>query len=143
MTDLTQQQQAAIHEWTWKTAAMRDMTLAVCRVAIARGLNGEFSAMDLPLRGAGEQGGTGIAGTVFKHLKDAGIIARVGPFIDGQFYPRTIINAGGNPIGVYRLAHPGLARALIEVHSPGELHPLKQAELFAVNPSRQLEPASC
>ena len=130
-TDLqiTEQQQASIHQWTWKTEAMRHMTLAVVRLALARGLNGEFSALDLPLRGALSQGGSGIAGTVFKNLKDAGLICRVGVFVGGAFYPRNVINDGGNPVGVYRLAHPGMARALLAIHAPHELPKLEQQEL--------------
>jgi hypothetical protein len=129
---LTRFQEGLVNQWTWKTPAMRDMTLAVCRLALDRGLGGEFSALDLPLRGAHDQGGTGIAGTVFRHLKEARIIARVGVFVGDTFYPRSVINDGGNPVGVYRLAHPGMARALVEVHSPGEIGEAKQLELMAV-----------
>lgn len=102
-------------EWTWKTPAMRDMAVAIARLALDR-RGEEFSALDLPRHGAHDQGGPGIAGTVFRQLKEAGIIARVGVFFDGHFYPRSVINAGGNPVGVYRLAHPGLARALLAAH---------------------------
>lgn len=120
---------AAVQEWTWKTPAMRDMTLAVCRLALERGIEGEFSALDLPFRGAGDQGGTGIAGTVFHNLKAAAIIARVGVFVAGVFYPRTIMNACGNPVGVYRLANPGMARALVNAHCPGAIPQARQLEL--------------
>lgn len=124
------QHEAAVNQWTWKTLSMRDMALAVCRLALQRGSNGEFSALDLPVHGAHDQGGTGIAGTIFRQLKDAGIIARVGVFVDGKFYPKNVVNAGGNPVGVYRLAHPGLARALIRAHSPGEIPSAHQLSLF-------------
>lgn len=106
-----------VTEWTWKTHAMRDMTLAVCRLALERGINGEFSAMDLPLRGSDAQGGTGIAGSVFRQLKDAKIIARKGAWIDGVWYPKNVINAGGNPVGLYCLANASLARAMIARHA--------------------------
>ena len=130
--ELSTVDRATLYEWTWKTTAMRDMTLAVCRLAIARGMGGEFSALDLKIHGAHEQGGTGIAGSVFRQLKDAGIIARVGVFVDGVFYARNVINEGGNPIGIYRLAHPGMARALIAIHAPAEVRAEKQLELAAV-----------
>jgi len=117
MTDATTDlRDVTLHEWTWKTDSMRDLAVAVCNLALERGVGGEFSALDLPMRGAGAQGGTGIAGTVFKQLKDSGIIARVGVFVDGVFYPRNRINDGGNPVGVYRLHHPRLARALVAAH---------------------------
>lgn len=125
-------QEAMVHEWTWKTPAMRDMALAVCRLALARGAAGEFSALDLPMHGQAEQGGSGIAGSVFRQLKDAGIISRVGVFVDQTFYPRSVTNAGGNPVGVYRLAHAALARRLIEVHSPGEIRVMEQMDLLKV-----------
>ena len=66
----------------------------------------------------------GIAGTVFGQLAKAGIIAPVGGIIDGEFVQRIVRNAHGNRIGVWRLAHGGLARALIRAHDskppPGE-----------------------
>ena len=98
------------------------MTLAVLRLALERGVNGEFSSMDLSLRGSDAQGGTGIAGSVFRQLKDAKIIARKGAWIDGTWYPKTVINAGGNPVGLYCLAHPGLAHAFIDAHTPKAPH---------------------
>ena len=117
-----------LREWTWKTPAMRDMTLAVCRLALARGLGGEFSALDLPQHGADAHGGTGIAGSVFRQLAEAGIIGPVGTFIDGEFFQRRRRNACGNPIGLWRLVHPGLARALIAAHTP-DFQPMRQMEL--------------
>ena len=116
-------------EWTWKTAAMREMAVAVCRLALARGLGGEFSALDLAQHGAGAHGGTGIAGSVFRILADAGIIGPVGGFLDGEFLQRRVRNPGGNPIGIWRLAHPGLAHALIEAHAPKEAQPKEQMEM--------------
>lgn len=106
-----------VQEWTWKTPAMRDMTMAVCRLAMARG-QGTFSALDLQMHGAGEHGGTGIAGSVFRQLADAGIIAPVGVFVDGAFIQKRQRNAGGNPIGVWRLANHSLAAALVARHAP-------------------------
>ena len=128
MTDASIQE-ATLVQWTWKTPAMREMALAVCRLAIARGHSGEFSAVDLPSHGEEAHGGSGSAGSVFRQLKDAGIIARVGVFVGSTFYPRTIPNAGGNPVGVYRLQNYGLAEALIRAHAPGERRELVQPEL--------------
>jgi hypothetical protein len=119
-----------VNEWTWKTPAMRDMALAVCRLALARGAVGEFSALDLPTHGADQHGGSGIAGSVFRQLKAAGIIARVGVDVDGTWYPRNVVNANGNPVGVYRLRSAALATALIERHAPGSVPTLKQLVLL-------------
>jgi hypothetical protein len=124
--------QTVLEEWTWKTQAMRAMTLAVVRLAWARGTGGEFSALDLPDHGADAHGGVGIAGSVFRLLAEAGIIARVGVFVDGQFFPRTVRNAGGNPISLWRLAHPGLARALLERYGEPPPRPV-QMELCVAN----------
>lgn len=106
-----------VQEWTWKTPAMRDMTLAVCRLAIERGQE-TFSAFDLEKHGACEHGGSRIAGSVFRQLADAGIIAKVGVFVDGQFIQKRTMNDGGNPIGVWRLASHSLAAALVARHAP-------------------------
>jgi len=118
-----------VNEWTWKTPAMRRMTLAVCRLALDRGTGGEFSALDLSAHGADEHGGTGIAGSVFRQLADAGILAPVGTFAGGEFFQKRVRNAGGNPIGVWCLKHPGLARALIGRHDKPLPKP-EQIELF-------------
>jgi len=108
--------EALINEWTWKTPAMRDMTLAVCRLAIQ---GGDFSAMDLADHGAESHGGTGIAGSVFGSLAKAEIIEPAGTFgQDGAFYQRRVRNACGNPIGVWRCKNGALARALIRRHAP-------------------------
>jgi len=123
-------QEATINEWTWKTPAMRDMTLAVCRLALARGMDGEFSALDLNLRGAEAQGGTGIAGSVFLQLRRTGIIGFACDFANGKAYPRTVTNDGGNQIKLYRLLSPALARALVHRHSPAEYSPAVQTEMF-------------
>jgi hypothetical protein len=108
---------------------MRAMTLAVCRLALARGVAGDFSAMDLADHGADAHGGTGIAGSVFRQLAEAGIIGPVGAIVDGEFIQRRVRNACGNPIGLWRLTHPGLARALIAAHAP-ESVPMRQMELL-------------
>lgn len=128
-TDDSELREAIVQQWTWKTPAMRAMALAVCRLALERGAAGEFSALDLPMHGQAEQGGSGIAGSVFRQLKEAGVIGRVGVFVEAKFYPRNVINAGGNPVGVYRLACAGLARRMIEVHSPGETKAQEQLEM--------------
>jgi hypothetical protein len=127
-TDTMPTQATLLKEWTWKTPAMRAMTLAVCRLALARGVGGEFSALDLPAHGAEEHGGTGIAGSVFRQLAEAGILAPAGAFVDGEFLQRRVRNAGGNPVGVWKLRHPGLARALIARHEP-QPPPMRQMEL--------------
>lgn len=99
--------EAVVHEWSWKTAAMSRMTVAVLRLALARP---EFSANDLP--SDLEHGGQGIAGSVIKWLKTDGVIERV--MIGTQ--PRFVYNAGKNPIGVYRLKSLALATSLLERH---------------------------
>jgi hypothetical protein len=90
------------------------MTRAVLHLALERGVIGEFSAMDLAEHGEEAHGGSGIAGSVFRQLAEAQIIAPVGAFIDGEFYQRRVRNAAGNPVGVWRLAEHGLAAALLE-----------------------------
>jgi hypothetical protein len=124
--------QATISEWTWKTDAMKRMTLDVCRTALDLE---EFSALDLKRRGAEDQGGSGIAGSVIRTLCDRGVIAKVGVYVGGAFYPKTVINDGGNPINVYRLANRHLAEQLIERHSPPRPADIEreaiQEELFA------------
>lgn len=108
----------ALNEWTWKTEAAKSMAVAVCRLALARGINGEFSALDLEEHGAGAHGGTGICGTIFGQLAKAEIIAPVGLYsADGKFFQKRVRNAGGNPVGVWRLRHPGLAGALVDRHT--------------------------
>lgn len=123
-------QSAIIQEWTWKTPAMKAMTLAVCRLASGQGTDGEFSALDLPTHGETAHGGSGIAGTIFGQLAKFGIIAPVGVFIAGEFVQRIKRNACGNRIGVWRLAHPGLCRALLKVHDPHRAPEPKQLALI-------------
>lgn len=118
-----------VREWTWKTPAMRDMTLAVCRLALARGTREEFSALDLAAHGAAAHGGSGIAGSVFRQLADANVIAPVGVFADGEFLQRRVRNENGNPVGVWRLKERGLALALLRAHGTPQPAPV-QAELF-------------
>jgi len=91
---------------------MREMLVDVLRAAV----RGDFSALDLRHRGADAQGGQGIAGSVIRQLLNHGIIAPVGVFVAGAFFPKTVVNDGGNPIKIYRLAKPGLARALLRAH---------------------------
>lgn len=118
--------EAIILEWTWKTEAMKQMAIKICTLALERG-SGEFSANDLP---EFKHGGTGIAGSIFRRLLDDGILTRVGHFQGTEFYPKIVTNKGGNKISVYRLASPGLARALLKAH--GQPKPeMKQPELMA------------
>jgi len=105
-----------VHEWTFKTEHMRLMAIDACRLALSRGAGGEFSAMDLPHHGAEEHGGTGIAGSVFRQLLNYGIIGPVGAFVEGEFIQRRVRNAGGNPIGIWRLKDASLAHALLRAH---------------------------
>jgi hypothetical protein len=120
-----------VHEWTWKTPAMRDMAVAVCRLALDRGVNGTFSALDLAMHGQIEQGGSGIAGSIFGQLAEDGILAPVGVFADGEFLRKTVRNAHGNPIGLWRLASASHARALLARHAQPQPAPV-QIELFEV-----------
>lgn len=107
-----------VTEWVWKSEAMRAMTLAVCQLALskAEGRAEGFSALDLPDHGADRHGGSGIAGSVFRTLVDHGVIAPVGAFVDGEFVQKRVRNAGGNPIGVWRLASGALARSILAAH---------------------------
>jgi hypothetical protein len=116
---------AIMISWAFKPEAMRRMLVRVLTLAFKLP---KFSAMDLPEHGAEAHGGSGIAGCVIKQLKDEGVLSVVGVFNDGKFYAETIINNGGNPIKVYRLANGGLARALLKVHAPLFVHELKQME---------------
>lgn len=122
-------QEAIIEQWTWKTDAMKTMTLAICRLAIRSaeggGRNGEFSANDLAEFG---HGGQGICGAIFSRLAADGVIAPVGGFVDGEFVQKYVRNAGGNRIGVWRLKSGSLARRALAVH--GAAVPVfKQVEL--------------
>lgn len=100
-------------QWTWKTPAMAQMAVAVCRLAIARG--GEtFSANDLTLE---EHGGSGICGSIFRRLATDEVIAPVGMMADGAFHQLTVKNPGGNHVGVWRLKSYASALRLIEVHA--------------------------
>lgn len=119
--------EAEILQWAWKTDSMRAMVIEVLRLALRKP---EFSANDLPTHGAENHGGTGIAGTVIHRLKQAGILSPVGTFQDATFYPRVVHNAGGNKISVYRLAHPSLARTLLDRHAPQPSQRPEQLGLF-------------
>lgn len=118
-----------VAEWTWKTPAMKAMTLAVCTLAVERGVRGSFSALDLKTHGASAHGGSGIAGSVFRQLADAGVIAPVGGFIDGEFQQKTVPNEHGNRIGLWKLNSRALALSLLRVHGP-VAEELKQLDLF-------------
>lgn len=119
---------AIITQWTYKPAAMRAMLVAVLKLALARRTDGVFSANDLPTHGEEAHGGSGIAGAVILSLKRDGLLAPVGKFIDGTFYPEIVLNACGNKIGVYRLAKPTLARTLLERHQPAPVTTAAQLE---------------
>lgn len=114
--------EAVIREWTWKSPAMKAMTLAVCRLAIEHGAGREFSANDLP---ECAHGGPGIAGSVFFRLAKDGIIAPVQLAPD---CPKITTNKGGNKISVYRLASAPLAKALLRVHG-AKVEEMRQEEL--------------
>lgn len=118
-----------VNEWTWKTPAMRQMTIAVCRLALDKD---DFSALDLPVQGEREHGGQGIAGSVFRSLAEAKIIEPVGTWsTDGsEFYQRRVRNANGNPVGVWRGADKALARALLRRHAPELVPDPAQMELW-------------
>lgn len=103
---------AVVMQWTWKTDAMSRMALAVCELAMARGVTGEFSALDLPMHGEAEHGGSGIAGSVFGQLAELTIIAPVGVFQGFDFYQKRVRNNHGNPIGVWRLNSRALAETM-------------------------------
>lgn len=125
-------------QWTWKTPAMAAMAVAICKLALERGMAREFSANDLPIHTAIEHGGSGIAGSIFKRLLEDGVLVRAGIFdSERKFCPKIAVNAGGNKIGVYRLASHARASALIRIHSARrESRPtteeFKQAELPAL-----------
>lgn len=102
-------------QWTWKTPAMEAMAVAICKLAIERGMAREFSANDLA---DFDHGGQGIAGSIFKRLLEDGVLARAGMFdSEKKFCPKIAVNAGGNKIGVYRLASHAKASALVKLHS--------------------------
>lgn len=117
-------QEAIIEQWTWKTDAMKTMTLAICRLAL---LGADFSANDLAEFG---HGGQGICGAIFSRLAADGVIAPVGSFVDEEFVQKYVRNAGGNRIGVWRLKSGSLARRALAVHGAAE-PVFKQVELIS------------
>ena len=119
--------EAVIRQWTWKTPAMREMTLRVCCLALARGA-GEFSANDLP---EFAHGGGGIAGAVFNRLARDGVLSPVGIFAVGVFVQKFVKNPGGNRIGVWRLKNGALARRALELHGAERAEKWAQGELIA------------
>lgn len=120
-------------QWMWKTPAMEAMAVAVCKLALERGMAREFSANDLP---EFAHGGQGIAGAIFKRLIEDQVLTRVGMFdSERKFQPKIVTNAGGNKIGVYRLASHARASAMVRLHSArADARPtteeFKQAELM-------------
>lgn len=115
-------------QWAWKTPAMERMAAAICRLAIARGVSGEFSANDLKVE---DHGGPGIAGSIFTRLAADEVIAPVGGWCGCEFVQKYVRNAGGNRIGVWRLKSHARASRLLELHDarPAEAR-LSQAELL-------------
>lgn len=110
--------EAIILQWSWKTPAMKAMTLAVCRLALERGARGtEFSANDLP---DFAHGGAGIAGAIFQRLARDGVLAPVLVWDGTSYSQKYVRNAGGNRIGLWRLANAALARRALEVHGQPE-----------------------
>lgn len=122
-----------LRQWVWKTPAMRQMTLDVARLALERGAERPFSALDLPRHGEDAHGGSGIAGSVFRQLADAEVIQPVGGWLeDGTFVQRRVRNANGNPVGVWRLRHAYLAAALLRQHGQTWRGEPRQLELAGV-----------
>lgn len=105
-------QAAEVVQWRWKTPAMQRMAVAICRLAVQSGTR-EFSAKDLP---DFTHGGSGIAGAVFHGLLADGVLAQCGGFIGGKLYPKTVRNAGGNKINLYRLASRARAERQLVLH---------------------------
>lgn len=120
-------------QWMWKTPAMGAMAVMICRLALERGAQGEFSANDLPAHKAAQHGGSGIAGSIFKRLASDEVLCPVGLFVDGKFMQKVTFNAGGNRIGVWRLLNAARAQRLIRVHTAREDvgENLEQADLPA------------
>jgi hypothetical protein len=104
---------AVIDQWTFKTLAMVKANIALLNVALERGETGSFSALDLDLRGADAQGGTGIMGAVIRTAITRDLIAKRVKVIDGREYPEQVTNDGGNPINSYRLANRHAAALLL------------------------------
>lgn len=108
---------------------METMAVAVCRLALVRGVSGEFSANDLKL----DHGGPGIAGSIFTRLAADEVIAPVGGWCGVEFVQKYVRNPGGNRIGVWRLKSHARASALLQRHearvSAQNHENLTQAEL--------------
>ena len=97
------------------------------------GFVGEFPRIGAaPVLGLMARDDQNVIARLHRQLADAGLIARCGVYVDGKFYPKTVTNAGGNPIGVYTVKQPSLARALIRAHAPATLGAVKQTELVLV-----------
>lgn len=112
---------AVSRQWLWKNAAMARMTRAILELALAR--NGqEFSANDLPAEL--DHGGRGTCGVIFNSLANDGVLKAIGFHQAGEWFPKTVKNAGGNKIGVYALASELLARELLSRHSEVDPEPV-------------------
>lgn len=114
--------EAEVVQWVWKTPAMERLAVEVCRLAVSRE---EFSALDLSVHGEAEHGGSGVAGAVFGRLAKGGIIEAARFVAGGKAYPKTVANACGNPIKLWRPASRALARAFLAAH--GEVVPVQAA----------------
>jgi hypothetical protein len=128
MKDKRNTDEAILKMWQFKPTEMRTMMVRVLKLALT---GVEFSANDLPVHGQEAHGGSGIAGAAVLQLKRDGILAPVGKWVDGKFYPEVVLNAGGNKIGVYRLAKPELARTLLGRQSGVLCEKPSQDEFFA------------
>jgi hypothetical protein len=113
-------------QWLHKPAAMSAMAAAVCRLAVEKA-GAEFSANDLTL----DHGGRGVCGSIFKRLAKDDVIEPACVLADGQPMQKTILNAGGNRIGLWRLKSYARALRLIEAHEGrAAKESLTQAELL-------------
>ena len=112
---------AVSRQWLWKNAAMARMTRAILELALERE-GREFSANDLPEDL--DHGGRGTCGVIFNSLANDGVLRAIGFHQDGEWFPKTVKNAGGNKIGVYALASELLARELLSRHSEVEPEPV-------------------
>ena len=118
---------AVSRQWLWKNAAMARMTRAILELALERAESAipsgqEFSANDLPADL--DHGGRGTCGVIFNSLANDGVLRAIGFHQDGEWFPKTVKNAGGNKIGVYALASELLARELLSRHSEVEPEPV-------------------
>ena len=99
-------------QWLFKTQAMTGMAIAVCKLALE---GREFSANDLfyDCRDC-----SGVPGSVFKTLAAHGAIKPI-VFWNGEgFTQKTVKNAGGNRIGVWKVDCYATARYVASIPKP-------------------------